>query len=33
MLDIFLYLCKKNNEPFKLKSYDYISLHKINLGF
>lgn len=29
MLDIFPYLCKKNsNEPFKLKSYDYISLRQ-----
>lgn len=30
MLDIFPYLCKKknSNEPFKLKSYDYISLRQ-----
>ena len=31
MLDIFQYLCKNIeivNEPFKLKSYDYISLRQ-----
>lgn len=31
MLDIFPYLCKEkrnSNEPFKLKSYDYISLRQ-----